>query len=132
MLEIGIKGNAAAICGQKNCAASVGSGELEVFATPSMITLMEEAAYRSVSPYLQEGQTTVGTHLDVAHSSATPIGMSIRCESELVEIDGRKLVFKVVAYDECGKVGEGRHERFIVDGARFMQKTTAKKSADNN
>lgn len=130
MLEIGIKGSEAVICSRKNCAVSVGSGELEVFATPAMTSLMEEAAYRSVAPYLADGQTTVGTSLNITHVAATPVGMSVRCESELVAIDGRKLTFKLTAYDECGVIGSGTHERFIVDAARFMQKTESKKNAN--
>lgn len=130
MLEIGIKGTAAVICSRKCCAVSVGSGELEVFATPSMTALMEEAAYRSVAPYLEEGQTTVGTALSITHTSATPIGMSIRCESELTAVEGRRLTFQLTAYDECGEIGSGTHERFIVDAARFMSKTESKKNAN--
>lgn len=127
-MNTGIKGTAAVICGQKNCASSVGSGDLEVFATPSMVALMEEAACRSVAPFLEQGQTTVGTALSITHVSATPVGMGIKCDSELIEIIGRRLKFKVTAYDECGVIGEGTHERFIVNAEKFMAKTVAKKS----
>ena len=77
-------------------------------------------------PYLDEGQGTVGTLVNVAHTSATPIGMRVWCDSELVEVDRRRLVFNVKAYDECGLIGEGTHERFIIDTAKFMEKIKAK------
>ena len=126
MLEIGIKGEASALCCEKNTAKTMGSGDLEVFATPSMIAIMEMAASRSVIRFLEDGQTTVGTALNISHVAATPLEMAVRCESELTEIDGRKLSFSVIAFDECGKIGEGTHERFIIDSEKFMQKTIEK------
>ena len=107
-------------------AAAVGSGLLDVFATPQMIALMEATASESVAPYLDEGSTSVGTLVNVSHVAATPVGMTVRCESELIEVEGRKLVFTVKAYDECGLIGEGNHERFIVFSEKFMAKTNAK------
>ena len=107
-------------------AAAVGSGLLDVFATPQMIALMEATASESVAPYLDEGCSSVGTLVNVSHVAATPVGMKVSCESELTEVDGRKLVFNVKAFDECGLIGEGTHERFIVTDERFLAKTAKK------
>lgn len=109
-------------------ADAVGSGLLSVFSTPSMIALIELAASELVQPYLDEGVTTVGTEICVKHLSATPVGMTVRAEAELTEIDGRRYVFTVRAYDDAGLIGEGRHERFAVKSARFMEKAEAKKN----
>lgn len=103
-------------------AARIGSGLVEVFATPMMVALIEQTCLESVLPQLEEGQGTVGTLVNVTHVSATPVGMRVWCESELVEVDRRRLVFKVKAYDECGLIGEGTHERFIIDNEKFMEK----------
>ena len=94
--------------------------------TAMMIALIEKAAVLSVEPFLESGQGTVGIHVDVSHCSATPLGMKVRAETELVQIDGRRLVFRVAAYDERGLIGEGRHERFIIDYAKFQAKADAK------
>ena len=85
-------------------------------------------AGRSVAAALSEGESTVGTHLDVSHLAATPVGMRVRCESELVEVDGRRLVFRLEVFDEAGKVGEGTHERFIIRNERFLAKAEARKT----
>ena len=126
MVEIGIKGRREQTVTPEMSAARVGSGLVEVFATPMMISLIEQTCNESILPYLEEGQGTVGTLVNVAHTSATPIGMRVWCESELVEVDRRRLVFKVKAFDECGPIGEGTHERFIIDTAKFMEKIKAK------
>jgi fluoroacetyl-CoA thioesterase len=126
MVEIGIKGRQDEIVTEELTASHIGSGAVRVFATPMMISLMEKTCQRSVVPYLEEGQETVGTRVDIAHVSSTPIGMKVWCESELVDIDRRRLVFKVAAYDEKGLIGEGRHERFIIDIAKFKEKTGSK------
>ena len=107
-------------------AARIGSGLVEVFATPMMIALIEQTCLESVLPYLEEGQGTVGTLVNVTHSAATPVGMRVWCDSELVEVDRRRLVFAVKAYDECGPIGEGTHERFVIDSAKFQAKIDAK------
>lgn len=107
-------------------AARIGSGLVEVFATPMMIALIEQTCLESVLPYLEEGQGTVGTLVNVTHSAATPVGMRVWCDSELVEVDRRRLVFAVKAYDECGPIGEGTHERFVIDTAKFQAKIDAK------
>ena len=125
-MNIGIKGYAETVVNAQNTAKSFGSGLVDVFATPCMIGLMEQAAQDSVAPFLEAGQSTVGTRLNVSHDSATPVGMKVRAESELIEIDRRRLVFRVAAYDECGLIGHGEHERFIISLDRFMEKTLKK------
>jgi predicted thioesterase len=128
MLEVGIKGEAIEVVNENNTAAKLGSGELAVYATPAMVALMEQAAYKSVAGELEEGQGTVGTSMHISHVSATPLGMRVTAKSELTEIDRRRLVFKVEAYDEAGKIGEGTHERFIIKNADFQAKTDAKRA----
>lgn len=127
MLTVGIKGTQSVTVANDNTAAAMGSGTLAVFATPAMIALMEKTAYISVQNELDEGCGSVGTLLNVKHLAATPVGMQVTCESELVEIDNRRLVFTVKAYDEKGLIGEGTHERFIVQNEKFLAKTNAKK-----
>lgn len=129
-MEIGIKGRVETVVDNSNTAKFVGSGELEVFATPNMIALMEQAAQASVAPHLEDGQGTVGTSLNVTHDAATPIGMKVWAESELIEIDRRRLVFDIKAFDECGLIGQGRHERFIINNEKFIAKANAKGKAE--
>lgn len=107
-------------------AKHLGSGNVLVFATPAMIMLMEKTALSSVDPLLPVGQQTVGIAVDVRHLAATPMGMSVRARTELLEVDGRRLRFRVEAFDEQEKIGEGYHERFIIDVDRFQQKVAAK------
>ncbi len=109
-----------------NTADKVGSGLLPVYATPSMIALMEKCASECVAPYLEEGKASVGTMLNVKHLSASPIGIKITCTATLTEVDGRRLVFALEAYDEKGLIGEGTHERFVIDTERFMAKCHSK------
>ena len=125
-MDIGVKGSSTVIVDEGNTALAIGSGTLRVFATPAMIALVESTASRSVAPFLDEGSSTVGTHLDVAHTSATPVGMEVVCETELIEVDRRRLVFSVVVRDAAGEIGSGTHERFIVDNAKFMSKAESK------
>ena len=125
-MELGIKGSAETVVVYENTAAAVGSGALEVFSTPSMIALMEKASRELVQPYLEEGQSTVGTLLEVSHVAASPIGAHIHAESTLVEIDRRMLTFEVKAYADGELIGEGRHQRCIIYAERFMEKALAK------
>lgn len=125
-LETGIKGKESTIVNESNTAKTVGSGTLDVFATPAMIALMEETAWKSVAGHLDEGCGTVGISLNVTHDAPTPLGMEVTCESELVKVDGRKLTFELKAYDEKGTVGKGTHERFIVNDAKFQEKADGK------
>lgn len=126
MLEAGIKHVKTETVTEKNTAGALGSGLLPVYATPAMILLLEATCAEAVAPKLEEGTTTVGTKLDVEHVSATPIGMEVRCECELAEVDRRRLVFKVEITDKAGLIGKGVHERFIVASEKFMAKTNAK------
>ncbi len=128
MLEKGIKGFGELVVNESNTAEALGSGSLAVLATPSMIALMEKTARLSVDPFLEEGQSTVGTLVNVKHLSATPVGMKVTCNTELVEIDRRRLVFHVECSDEKGLIGEGDHERFIINAEKFMSKASAKLS----
>lgn len=126
MLETGIKGRKEIIVTQEKTAKAMGSGTLDVFATPAMIALMENTAFESVAGELEEGSGTVGTALNVKHVAATPVGMKVVCETELVKVDGRALTFSVKAFDEKGLIGEGEHERFIVFNEKFQAKADAK------
>ncbi|MEE3467882.1 MAG: thioesterase family protein [Eubacterium sp.] len=126
MLTTGIKGNRERKITEDLTARAIGSGELAVFATPALIALAEETAWRSVADELEPGQGTVGTRMDLSHIAATPVGMQARCETELVEIDRRKLVFHIEVYDDVEKIAEGTHERFIVDNEKFQTKANGK------
>jgi predicted thioesterase len=122
-----VKATVNEIVTENKTALSVGSGSLAVYATPSMLALIEKAACEALKGVLDETETTVGTLLNVKHIAATPVGMQVSATAELIEREGRRLVFKVVANDECGVIGEGIHERFIVNSEKFIQKTYSKK-----
>lgn len=126
MLETGIKFSKSETVTEKNTAASLGSGMLPVYATPAMILLLEATCAEAVAPHLEEGMTTVGTKLDVEHISATPVGLDVTANCELVEIDRRRLVFTVEIFDKAGLIGKGKHERFIVASEKFMTKANEK------
>ena len=126
MLELGIKGRQESIVAQDKLASNVGSGLVKVYATAMMIALIEKAAVLSIEPFLDKGQGSVGTQVNVSHCSATPLGMKVYAETELIAIDRRKLTFKVAAYDERGLIGEGLHERFLIDMQKFQEKANSK------
>lgn len=126
MIELGIKGRQETTVTAANIATNVGSGKVKVFATPMMISLIEKAAVLSIEPYLEPGQSSVGTHINVGHCSATPIGMTVWAETEVTEIDRRRVTFSVKVYDERGLIGEGTHERFIIDIEKFQAKAESK------
>ena len=126
MLETGIKGTRTVTVNEENTAKAMGSGTLDVFATPALIALMEETCWRSVANELEEGCGTVGTLIEIKHTAPTPVGMKVTCESTLTEVDGRRLVFEVIARDAKGVVGEGKHERFVVQNEKFQVKANAK------
>lgn len=107
-------------------AAAMGSGALEVLATPSMIALMEGTAHEAVQNLLEDGQGTVGTRIDVRHLAATPVGMEVTCTAEVTEVDRRRIVFTVKAKDEKEVIGEGIHERFVIDNEKFFAKCRQK------
>ncbi|MDR2247715.1 MAG: thioesterase family protein [Treponema sp.] len=127
LLAPGMKGELHETVTSDNTAESWGSGGLPVYATPSMIALMEGASVAATDPALPAGFSTVGTEVTVKHLAATPPGMTVRAAGELLEISGRRLLFRVEAWDEAGKIGEGTHERFIVENEKFLKKTQAKK-----
>lgn len=122
MVELGIKGRQETTVTSANVASNVGSGKVKVFATPMMISLMEKAAALSLEPFLEEGRSSVGTHIDVSHCAATPLGMKVWAETEVIGIDRRRITFSVKAYDERGLIGEGTHDRFIIDIVKFQEK----------
>lgn len=130
-MEIGIKGTQEQIVTEDLLACNVGSGLVAVYATPMMIAGIEGTAAGSVAPELEPGKTTVGIQMNVSHVAATPAGMRVRFETELTEIapNGKVLTFRVAAYDEAGLIGEGVHQRAIVDKARFEAKAQAKRNA---
>jgi len=121
---MGLKGRAEKIVDQTNTAKTMGSGSLDVLATPALVAMMEEAAVRALN--LAEGQSTVGVSLNIKHTAATPLGMKVWADAELIEIDRRRLVFQIEAYDEKELIGSGTHERFIIDVEKFMTKTHSK------
>lgn len=126
MPQIGTKGSIEKRVTCEMTAKHVGSGELEVLATPVLIALAEEAAWKSVADTLEPGKGTVGTLMNLKHMAATPVGMTVRCETELTEIDRRRLVFCIRAFDEKEQVAEGVCERFVIDNAAFLRKASDK------
>ena len=127
MIRIGIKGHGTSIVDESNIASTVGSGTVDVFATPMMIALVEKTASLSIQPYLEQGQSSVGTSVNMTHLSATPTGMEVWADTEVTEVDRRRIVFNVKTFDECGSIGEGTHERFIVDVEKFRERAYTKK-----
>jgi fluoroacetyl-CoA thioesterase len=121
-IKKGLKGESKVIVKDGNTAMDFGSGNVPVLATPMLIALMEGAAINAVERFLPEGQTTVGTLIECRHLAATPKGMTVTAKAELVEFDNRRLLFKVEAYDEKEKVGEGKHERFIINLNKFLER----------
>lgn len=121
-LILGVKHISTQLVTHELTAAHYGSGLVEVFATPAMVGLMENAAMNAVLPFLPKGQNTVGTEICVNHIKATPLGMKVSSEAILIEMDGRKLVFSLRAWDEEGEIGSGTHTRFIIDTEKFMAK----------
>ncbi len=126
-LKVGLVYETKKIVEEADTAAKFGSGGVYVFATPMMIGIMENAAMHCVAEALGQEESTVGIHLDVKHMAATPMGMEVRALAELIEIDGKKLKFKVEAFDEKGKIGEGTHDRFIINVEKFMSRLESKK-----
>ena len=126
MLEIGMKGSSAVAVTTANTANAFSSGTLEVFATPAMIALMEETCWKLVQPELEEGQSTVGTKVEIEHLAPSPVGNIVQCKAELIEIDRRRLVFTVICTDGERIVGRGTHERFIINNTKFMEKAVSK------
>ncbi|WP_366923324.1 thioesterase family protein [Metallumcola ferriviriculae] len=121
-LKVGLAGEAGETVTRDKTAQAYGSGQIEVYATPAMIGLMENAALSAVDHLLDEGKTTVGISISVKHLAATPVGFPVKAKASLKEIDGGRLVFAVDAYDSNKKIGTGEHQRFIVETERFLNK----------
>jgi len=121
-LKVGIRKETKVVVREEHSARSVGSGHVKVLSTPSMIAFMEGVSRDLVQPYLPEGYTTVGTRVDVRHLNPAPVGHEITVRSELIAVEGRKLIFKVEAFWKEYKIGEGKHERYIVNLERFIDK----------
>lgn len=124
---LGAVGYAATIVGPENTAVTVGSGTLPVFATPSMVALMEQAAVTALQSFLPLGMTTVGTGVSVRHLAATPVGHNVQAEAVVTAVEGRRIEFHVKVFDEREKIGEGTHERFLIEAESFMGKLVLKK-----
>ena len=125
----GLTGTAEIVVGTRDTAPHVGSGKIGVLATPIMVNLMEAAALQAVEKYMPPGHQTVGTHLDVKHFAATPVGLRVIAHAELVKVEGRTLTFRIRAEDEHEPIGEGVHERLVINVERFdarMQKKLGK------
>lgn len=128
MLETGLSYELTEEVTKEKLASTKGSGGLDVYATPEMITLMEKASLLAVADHLPEGETTVGTAVNIKHTSPTLQGSRVRVVATLIEIDRRRLSFDVKAFDEAGEIGSGTHERFIVNADRFLEKARNKKA----
>lgn len=122
IMEIGLTFTSTTVVDNTNTAVALGSGDMEVFATPAMVALMENAAMNAVAPHLEAGQTTVGTEISTTHIKASALGATITATATLTAIEGRKLTFAVTAHDGDNIIGEGTHTRFIVDRERFLAK----------
>lgn len=125
-IEIGMQGEAGTLCEREDTAREVGSGSLLVYATPCMAALMEAAACEAVASALDENETTVGIELNIRHLSATPVGLEVRAEAEVTEVDGKTITFSLKAFDEAGPIGEGTHKRVVVSSQRFLDKAYSK------
>jgi fluoroacetyl-CoA thioesterase len=124
--EVGMVGEVSRVVTSQDTAARVASGLVEAFSTPSLVSLMENASVAAIRPHLSEGETAVGIEVTIKHLAATPVGMRVRARAELVEVDGRRLKFKVEAWDDKEQIGEGYHVRAIVDAARFNNRLKQK------
>ena len=122
-ITVGMKGEVSTFVEREDTAAEVGSGDLLVYATPCMTALMEGAACEAIADALKEGQTTVGTELNIRHTSATPVGLEVRAEAEVTEVDGKVITFSLKAFDEVGEIGSGTHKRVLVNPQKFLEKT---------
>lgn len=107
-------------------ASAVGSGAADVFSTPMMIAMMEKSAFLNLQEFLDEGESSVGIEINVKHTSATPLGMDVYAVSEIIAVDGKKVDFKIEAFDKCGKIGEATHSRFVIFAEKFIAKANSK------
>ncbi len=121
-ISVGMKGEAVTLAEREDTAKEIGSGDLLVYATPCMAALMEGAACEAIADALSDTQTTVGTLLNIEHTSATPVGLEVRAEAEVTAVDGKVITFSVRAFDEAGEIGSGTHKRVIVNSQKFLDK----------
>ena len=125
-ITVGMKGEVSTLVEKEDTALEVGSGSLLVYATPCMVALMEGAACEAIAPALPEEKTSVGIGLNISHIAATPVGMEVRAEAEVTEVDGNTVTFQLTAYDESGKIGEGTHKRAVITAQKFLDKVYSK------
>ncbi len=125
-IPIGAEGTASVVVTEETLATHTGSGAVDVFSTPNLVLLMEEAAMAALRPYMEEGETSVGTLVNIRHLAATPPGLTVKAVARIVEVDGRRLVFQVEASDGVDKIGDGTHERFLVSKDRFNLRSREK------
>lgn len=121
-IMVGMKGEAVTLAEREDTAKEVGSGDLLVYATPCMVALMEGAACEAIADCLKETETTVGTMLSIEHIAATPVGLEVRAEAEVIAVEGKVITFQVAAYDEVSQIGKGTHKRVIVNSQKFLDK----------
>ena len=125
-ITIGAKGEVSTLVEREDTALEVGSGSLLVYATPCMVALMEGAACEALAPFLPEDKTSVGTQLTISHISATPVGLEVRAEAEIIAVKKSMVTFQVSAYDEAGLIGEGTHQRAVISTQKFLDKAYSK------
>ena len=125
-ITVGMKGVVESCVEREDTAKEVGSGDLLVYATPCMVALMEGAACEAIAECMGENQTTVGTMLNIEHISATPVGLEVRAEAEVIEVAGKVITFDVKAFDEAGEIGHGTHKRVVINSQKFLDKTYGK------
>ena len=125
-ITVGMKGEVGTLVEREDTAKEVGSGSLLVYATPCMVALMEGAACEAIEEALSDSQTTVGTELNIQHISATPVGLEVRAEAEVIAVEGKVITFEVKAFDEAGEIGKGTHKRVIVNTQKFLEKAYEK------
>ena len=125
-ITVGMKGEVGTLAEREDTAKEVGSGSLLVYATPCMVALMEGAACEAIAEALPDNQTTVGTELNIQHISATPVGLEVRAEAEVIAVEGKVITFEVKAFDEAGEIGKGTHKRVIVPTQKFLEKAYSK------
>lgn len=125
-ITVGMKGEVSTMVEKEDTAQEVGSGSLMVYATPCMAALMEGAACAAIEEALPQGQTSVGTALNLEHISATPVGLEVRAQAEVTAVEGKKLCFAITAFDEAGEIGRATHTRVLVNSDKFLEKTYQK------
>ena len=125
-ITVGMTGQVTSVVEREDTALEVGSGSLLVYATPCMVALMEGAACEAIAPAMNEEKTSVGTALNISHISATPVGLEVRAEAVVTQVEGNTIQFQITAYDEAGKIGEGTHTRVVVTSQKFLDRTYAK------